>query len=287
MRALQGSPLRLLWLILAGLSAAAQIVMVSATQENPALTLLTLLCWGGALLCVEDMLPSLHPSPGWFSLVIGTVLVLSGLIRTASILSLDGISQLLPLWLGTGLFLLCSRPRHWRRWSASLVALALIPLCQAVTFLLPEQPLSHFTARLSQGLLLLFDVDTMVSGRLVTLPGGSVTIAGSCAGLDQIAQLLAISVLFLLAFPLPSRVSRGWMVAVAPVVAVLGNTIRITVLALITASGSPTSSWWFDFFHEETGSLVFAGLNVLVFGWIYLRVLDRQLNLRDGLSDGH
>jgi exosortase/archaeosortase family protein len=107
-------------------------------------------------------------------------------------------------------------------------------------------------------------------------------VAGSCAGLEQIAQLLAIAVLFLLAFPLPSRISRWWMVAVAPLIAVLGNTLRISVLAVISASRWPNRSWWFDFFHEHSGSLVFAGLNVMAFGWLYLTVLDRQLIQREG-----
>lgn len=212
----QNKRLRRLWMALACLCASAQIVMVSTTQNNPALALLTLLCWGGAVACIEDRLPTLTPSPSWVSFGLGAALVLSGLLKTGSVLHLDGIAQLLPLWLGVGLVLLCSRSTEWRRWSASLVALALIPLAHAVTSLLPEQPLSWLTARLSQALLLLFSVDAMASGRLVILPGGSVQVAGTCAGLDQIAQLLAIAVLFLLAFPLPSRISRFWIVAAAP-----------------------------------------------------------------------
>jgi cyanoexosortase A len=274
--------LRRLWLALVGFCAIAQIVMVSTTQNNPALALLTLLCWGGALVCIEDRLPTLIPTPSWISFGLGIALVLSGLLKTGNILHLDGISQLLPLWLGAGLVLLCSRVAEWRRWSASLVALALIPLAHAAASLLPEQPLSLLTARLSQALLLLFSVDVMASGRLVILPGGSVQVAGSCAGLDQIAQLLALAVLFLLAFPLPSRISRFWIVAAAPVVAVLGNTVRISMLALINASGWPNRSWWFDFFHENSGSLVFSGLEVMAFGWLYLTVLDRQLINREG-----
>lgn len=285
--------LRRFWIALAGLCASAQIVMVSTSQENPALALLTLLCWGGAVLCIEDRLPTLTPSPSWISFGLGAALVLSGLLKTGTVLHLDGIAQLLPLWLGVGLVLLCSRFSEWRCWSASLVALALIPLAHTVALLLPEQPLSFLTARLSQALLLLFGVDAMASGRVVTLPGGSVFVAGSCAGLEQIAQLLAIAVLFLLAFPLPSPISRIWIVTAAPVLAVLGNTVRISVLALINASGWPNKSWWFDFFHEESGSLVFAGLNVMAFGWLYLNILDRQLIKREANTpmahprDGH
>jgi hypothetical protein len=33
----------------------------------------------------------------------------------------------------------------------------------------------------------------------------------------------------------------------------------------------------FDFFHESTGSLVFSGVAVLVFGMVYMRLLEREL----------
>jgi hypothetical protein len=31
----------------------------------------------------------------------------------------------------------------------------------------------------------------------------------------------------------------------------------------------PSKDWWFEFFHESEGSLVFSGIGMLVFIWLY------------------
>jgi hypothetical protein len=33
----------------------------------------------------------------------------------------------------------------------------------------------------------------------------------------------------------------------------------------------------FKFFHEDAGSLVFSGIAVFIFGWLYLMVLEKEL----------
>ena len=272
---------RRLWLTLAALTAVGHITMVSLTQESPTRALMALLIWGGALICLEDQLPELAPAPSAFSLGLGSLLLAVGLQRTAAVLHLDSAVVLLPIWLGTGLGLLYLPLRRLLRWGPSLLVLALLPLSEQLARVLPEQPLSHLTARLCQALLLLGGVDAAAAGRQVTLTGGSVLIADTCAGIDVIAQLLVIAVVFVLAFPLPLRRSRWLLLAIAPLVALLGNAFRIALLALISASQWPNKDWWFGFFHEESGSLMFSGLSVAVFGWIYLAVLERQLQARE------
>ena len=101
----------------------------------------------------------------------------------------------------------------------------------------------HLTARLSQALLLFCGVDHATAGQQLILPGGAVWITAACSGIDPIAQLLVIAVAFLLAFPLPARGSRWWMLALAPLVALLCNAVRIGLLALITASQWTNKTW--------------------------------------------
>jgi cyanoexosortase A len=273
---------RRLWLALAALTVTAHCTMVLLTQENPSLALMTLLIWGGALLCIEDQLPALELRPSHWSLLGGGALLLAGLARTASVLHLDAITSLLPLWLGLALALLCRPLGGLRPWGASLLVLALLPLSGVIAPLLPDGPLSQLTARISQVMLLWFGVDAAAAGRELILAGGAVNIAGSCTGIDQIAQLVVIAAIFLLAFPLPSRSSRWWMFAAAPVVGLLGNAVRIALLALITTSRWPSKDWWFEFLHDANGSLLFSAISVSVFGWLYIAVLERQLQVRDG-----
>lgn len=161
---------RRLWLTLAALTAVGHIAMVSVTQEKT-LALMTLLIWGGALLCLEDQFPALVPAPSAFGL--GALVLAFGLQRTSAVLHLDFAASVLPLWLGLGLALLCLPLRQLRRWGPSLLVLALLPLS-------------------------------------LLLNGGGVSVAGPCSGIELIAQLLVIAVVFVLAFPLPVRRSR-WL----------------------------------------------------------------------------
>jgi cyanoexosortase A len=274
--------LRNLWVMLAALMALSHIAMVHRTQENTELTLMSLLVWGGALLCLEDRLPSLAPAPSWRSFGLGTLLVAVSLWSTASVLHLDRAAHMLPVWMGIGLTLICLPLRQIGRWSSSLMALALLPISTFIIYFPPvEKPLSLLTARLSQTALLLSGVDASVSGRTVRLAGGAVDVAGECNGIELISQLLVIATLFTLAFPLPKATSRWIPFAIAPLLAIQFNIVRIAVLALINTSQMPNRAWWFDFIHKEAGSLVFAGFAVCLFSWIYLMLLERQLSIRN------
>jgi hypothetical protein len=41
------------------------------------------------------------------------------------------------------------------------------------------------------------------------------------------------------------------MLLIAPVLAVMINTMRIVLLAWINASGLPQKQWWFEFLHDS------------------------------------
>lgn len=269
---------RRLWMALAAFVALGHVMMVGLTQNSPSLTLLAGLLWCGALICIEDQLPDLRLTPSGFSLMLGSALVLAGLWRTASIYHLDVAALFLPPVFGIGLALLWKPCRQLAQQSSPLLVLLLFPLSVLLTRLLPEMRLSLLTARLTQIVLLLAGSDVRVNGRDVLLPGGGVSVNHLCAGIDLIAQLIAIAIVFVLAFPLPKRRSRLLMLLIAPCIAIAGNTLRIALLAVISASQWPGKAWWFNFFHESDGSFLFAGLTVSVFGWLYLVVLNRQLN---------
>jgi exosortase/archaeosortase family protein len=64
----------------------------------------------------------------------------------------------------------------------------------------------------------------------------------------------------------------------APLIGLLSNTVRIALLTIFSANGSGHGyGFWFDFFHKDTGSLIFSGLAVFVFGSIYMRFLEHEL----------
>jgi exosortase/archaeosortase family protein len=84
-------------------------------------------------------------------------------------------------------------------------------------------------------------------------------------------------VVFLLAFPLRSTLSRLVLLLAAPLIALISNTLRIALLAIFTGMGPGAGQALFHFFHDDAGSLTFAGVAVFVYGLLYMHLLEREL----------
>lgn len=270
---------RRLWLLLGALVVAHHLTVMSLTQAAVS-SLLAMMVWGGALVCMEDRLESLRPSPSALSAVLGTGLLLWGLWRGAKVAHFDGVTFVLPVVLGLGLALMCVPLRRLREFSVELSVLALMGVALVILRFMPEQPLSEGTAQVTRWMLTALGQDAKAQGRLVTLPNGGVHVAGQCNGVEVVAQLVVIAVVFLLAFRMKSLVRMILIFFVAPIFAILGNAVRIAFLALVVASDWSHKDAIFKFFHDEYGALIFAGITVGVYGWVYLKVLERDLAAR-------
>jgi len=232
---------RNLWLALAA-AVAVQNIAVFQSSQSEHITVFAVLVWGGAVICMEDQFEELRPRPALWGLVIGSLLLIWVLARSALILHWDGL-----------LF-------------------ALAPIGGLSLGLMAERP-----ASLSGLWLSVLGLDVTVNARSVLLPGGGVRVLGPCNGVDLMAQILCVGVIFLLAFPIRSWISRAVVLLMAPVIGLICNTFRIALLAVFAGNGQGKGSWLFDFFHESTGSLVFSGVAVMIFGMVYMRLLEREL----------
>ena len=237
-----------------------------------------LLIWGGALVILADQPPGWRPRPAPIGLAAGAALVVAVLWRSQQITTLDGASRLLPLLAGLALALLAAPVRRLACHGPVLLILALPLLMPGLSELIPTDKLSLLTARITQVLLALCNQPAVVLGNVVRLPEGAVQIGGLCSGISMVTQLLMVAVIFALAFPMRHRWQNAVMLLVAPLLAVIANGFRIALLAVITASAIPSKDWWFDFFHESEGSLVFSGIGVLVFIWLYDLWMDWQIS---------
>ena len=265
------------WLFIAA-TVAIQNIVVFYTSQNDSMTVFALLIWGGALICMEDLIERLHPSPNPVAAFFASVLLLFVLFRSSLILHSDGVLFLLPPIAAIALVLLVTKPHSIFLFRDSIFCILLIPANILIFKIIPELPMSLLTAKLAAFWLSILGLDPVVSGRDVLLKGGGVTVLGSCNGLDMIAQVACIAVIFLLAFRLRSNVSRFLVLSIAPLIGLLSNTIRIALLTIFSANGSGKGyGFWFDFFHKDTGSLIFSGLAVFVFGSIYMRLLEHEL----------
>jgi cyanoexosortase A len=189
----------------------------------------------------------------------------------------DFISSLLPLLAGMALALLAAPANKLRPFLPSLSILALLPVVRAVDSLTPLGPLSVATAWLTQQMLTLSGYAAEQFGNSVALKNGGVSVNDACAGLGILLQLLLVSVIFAMAFPMRHRWQNGLMIVVAPLIGMVVNGMRISLLALLITSSLANRQWWFDFFHDHWGALLFSGLGMQLFVWLYLYWMARQV----------
>jgi cyanoexosortase A len=275
-----------LWLALAAVVAWHNLWILHATQEQPKLVLYVLLLWWGALTCMEDRLETLRLRPSGLSALLGSLLLLWCLWRSSQLISIDAVVALITPLEGLALVWLCVPLSRMRQFWQQLLILALLPPFCLITQNTPVSRwidgwISPLTAASSAGLLSTLGFEAFATGRIVQTTTGAVSVAGACNGLDQIGQLLAIALIFSLAFPLRSRLRRLLCWVAALIIPLITNAVRIALLAQIVSlggrPGTPGAGWWFDFFHEEMGSLIFSGLAVFLFGAIYLWLIEAEL----------
>ena len=267
---------RNLWLLIAAV-VATQNIAVFHTSQSANDTVYALLVWGGAVICMEDLIETLEPRPNLLSLILGTFILILILARTAVIVHWEGIIFALPPIAGLALALICLPITKILRFRDSLLTLMLIPAFALLMRILPEQPISLLTARVAGLWLQFVGFDVVVRARSVMVPGGGVQVMAACNGVDMMSQIVCVSIIFLLAFPIRSALGRFILLATAPVIGMLSNSFRIAVLTVATTYGSGKGSPVFKFFHDDAGSLVFSGIAVFIFGWLYLNFLEREL----------
>lgn len=272
--------LRNLWLTVCSLVALQNLIVFNNTQiTGNAIT--ALIVWGGALICMEDLIESLNPRPSRSSLFLGSILVLYTLYRTSRVDGTDSFLYLLAPLGGLGLIFMAKPYNETLKFKDSLFILCLLPLFVAIqiafaTFVTDD--LSLLTAKFVLFWLSILGITPLnLRGDTIFVNGGAVQVMHECNGFEMIMQMIITSTIFLVAFPLRSRLSRLLIIAGSPLIGFATNSIRIALLALFTSFNSDSGRWLFDFFHEQAGSLIFSGISVFLVGYIYLALIDREL----------
>jgi cyanoexosortase A len=272
--------LRNLWLTLCGLIALQNLIVFTNTQiTGNAIT--ALIVWGGALICMEDLIESIKPRPSLHSLLVGSFFVLYSLYRTSRVSGSDSFLYLLVPLSGLGLVLMAHTFREVSKFKASLLILCLLPLfvvVQIVFATFVTDDLSLLTAKFVLLWLSILGLSPLrLIGDTVFVDGGAVQVMHECNGFEMIMQMLITGIIFLVAFPLRSRLGKLIVIFLSPIIGFIVNSIRIALLAIFTSFDSQAGKSLFDFFHEQAGSLIFSGIAVFLLGYLYLTLLDREL----------
>jgi len=265
-----------LWVLLVGL-VALDLLLISLLTQPAEDVLNVVLVLGGAVLVLHRPPAGWQPRPGRIGRWVGVALLVAVLWRGHRMMGFDFISSLLPLLAGMGLALVAAPVSQLASFLPSLSLLALLPLIRAVGWLTPLGPLSVATAWLTQQIFTLCGITAEQVGTVVKLQGGAVNVAGPCAGLSILLQLLLVAVIFAMTFPMRHRWQNGLMLLGAPLIGMGANGMRITLLALLSTSNLANKQWWFDFLHDHWGSLLFSGLGMQLFVWLYVYSMARQV----------
>jgi cyanoexosortase A len=271
---------RNLWLTMCALVALQNLVIFTNTQMTGN-AIIALLVWGGALICMEDQLDELKPNPSLASLTCGATLVLYTLYRWSRIEDTDLLLYILVPIVGLGLTLMVTPAKRILIFRDSLLILCLLPVfigTQIVVATYVTDDLSLFTAKFVLSWLGILGISPAnLVGDTVYVNGGAVQVMHECNGFEMIMQMFITSIIFLVAFPLRSRLGRLFIFTSAPLLGFVINSFRISLLAVFISLNSQMGKKLFDFFHEEAGSLIFSGIAVFLLGYIYLQVLEREL----------
>ncbi|MFN6337615.1 MAG: archaeosortase/exosortase family protein [bacterium] len=272
--------LKNLWISVCGLVALQNLIIFTSTQiTGNAIT--ALIVWGGALICMEDHLETLKPKPSFAGLLTGTLIIIFVILRTARINGSDSFLYLMVPVAGFGLFLIANPFKDIINYRDSLLVLCLLPSFLVLQILVAthvSDDLSLLTAKFVLFWVGLLGIapSTLV-GTTVYVPGGAVQVMHECNGFEMIMQMFITACIFLLAFPLRSRIGKPLIFLSAPLIGFVVNSLRIALLALFTSLNSGSGKALFDFFHEQAGSLIFSGIAVFLLGYLYLAVLNREL----------
>ncbi|MEO1402289.1 MAG: cyanoexosortase A [Cyanobacteria bacterium J06635_1] len=221
---------------------------------------------------------SLKFGAGFLSTLLALGLLGLVLLKSAFMAGYDPFLRIAPLLSALGLALLASGFRGLRQYWPMLLALCfLAPPPTALTQLVNLSPV---TAKFSTALLWYSGFDVVRQGTFILLPKGGIEVIAGCSGVENMAHLLGLSVLFLLLFEI-RRADRVWVPVVAVVLAFLVNSVRIALMTYLVASHGKDV---FEYWHKGEGSLLFSMVAVALFG-AFCWFLMRRANIEDNLSE--
>ena len=170
---------------------------------------------------------------------------------------------------------LLNRPMgNWQLFKIPLLISLLHPLSGAIKAII-SPVLNRLTALFTWTFLYGLGFPSILSGKVILLSTGGVSIETGCNGGEQLIFSVSMIVIFQLIFPLEKRSNLLKALIGAVITAVAINVVRIALLAYFTTWPNKSGMPVFDFFHG-TGGLLFSVIAATLAGWIYITLLDRE-----------
>jgi exosortase/archaeosortase family protein len=269
------------WLALLGAGAIFHLALLFSTSAPLEFTVFVIVLWAVAWLPVEDLMPSLVYRRGARRVFLVSLAWVAILVRGMVVQSYaDPIIPLFPIISVILLVILLGGFPLLHRFREALYILSLMPVLAWLPRLVPTERLSHSAASFAAFFLRSFGVDIVQTGSRLTVGSSAVNVAGPCSGNEIMVQAFVVALLALIIFPMPKRWLRFSFLLLAPVLGWVVNGLRVALLAIIASldpMSSVNDSGIFGFFHLGEGGMVFSGLGIAVYAYVYVKVIDAQL----------
>lgn len=264
------------WLLALVTALATIHLTVLSRIDNSELFATCLLFWIAAGSLIWDRYQTLDLESNLIASLLGALIII-GMITRVSV-SPDSASSawVLPLVAGLGTGLLASGFKGLKQYWREFIIFGLLALYPLLRLTLEAIDLSEITAKAASFVLWYSGLPVRLEGVFLLMPSSRVEVYGACSGIQSILQLLSISVLFLLMFPLRSHVQKVVCIVAAVVIGFVVNALRVALMAILNNTGDKNA---FDYWHEGQGSLIFSAIAVLIFGgfcwFFFLRKPDQ------------
>jgi cyanoexosortase A len=199
---------------------------------------------------------------------VGLLCIAWVLYRSTLISSYDSFLRFSPVVSGLGLALLGFGFKQLKQYWRELLVLSFLMI--PTTTITELIDLSRGTATLAGNLLWYSGFPVVQEDTKLIMPTGFVDVYPGCSGIQSILQLLTLSFLFLMLFPM-RWIQTLFIPIFAITVAFIVNGIRVALMAVLFAQSNESA---FDYWHLGEGSQVFSMVAVLIFGGICYLFLE-------------
>ncbi|HEY9634586.1 MAG TPA: cyanoexosortase A [Coleofasciculaceae cyanobacterium] len=256
------------WLL--GIAAGLIAIHLTLIYKTDKINLLgnSILFWLATSFLVWNKRDRLKLNSGIFASCLGAAILALVLLKSTSLP--DGYFLLLsPLISALGLALLASDFKGLKQYWQELTSLFFLGGPQVLLSSLVDPSL--LTAKFATFTLWYSGFEVSRAGLNIELPTGYVEVYPGCSGIESITQLLSLSALFLIMFPVRG-IKKIFVPIVAVLVAFVVNGIRVAIMAVLVASSRQEA---FNYWHTGDGSVLFSMIAVLLFGLFCLLLLQQ------------
>lgn len=197
------------------------------------------------------------------SKIIGASLVTFVFFSQAFLPSYDFLIRFLPLISGLGLALIASGIKGLRQYWQELMLLMVlaVPLELLIDPVNQIFGITKILAKISTFILWYVGFQASRQGDLIILPEKATWVGPNCSGVLTMLWMLQLAILFLAIYP-TNWVKKILVPAVAILIVIVVNGIRIAIMALLAAYNYPAFEYW----HSDNAQ-IFSTIPLMIFWW--------------------